>query len=302
MLETILGLLGDYTFQVVALGTGMLGLISGLVGTFLVLRKESLLGDTIGHAALPGIALGFLVVGGRNFIVILLGASLTGILATALIYFMYQHSPIKFDNALSLILSFFFGLGIVLMSYIQGLGNSEQAGLSQFLFGQASAMLRQDVKLLLIIGAIILVLFALFWKSFAVSTFDPTYFKSLNLGGRPVELLLSFIFIVTIVMGLQSVGVILISSLLISPAVSARQWTDRLPLMAGLSSFFGGISGVIGTLISSMWANIPTGPTIILVVNIFLMLSLIFAPQKGLISKKMRFRREQEAWEKGVKS
>lgn len=286
MIDSILHVFQDYTFQIVALGTGFLGLLSGVIGSFTTLQKESLLGDALSHAALPGIVIGFMVIGRKEWLFLLGGAALSGLIATGLIQWMNKNGAVQFDNALSLILSSFFGLGLVLMTYLQRIPNADQAGIENFIYGQASSMLLRDVRVLVIASFIGLTLIIIFWKELKLYTFDRKYSKTLGLNNNLIQLLISSIMIVTIILGLESVGVILISALLVGPAVAARQWTNRLSIMVTLAGIFGGVSGVLGTLISSIYTQIPTGPSIVIVTSIITCFSLLFAPKRGLIAAK----------------
>lgn len=281
-------LLSDYTTQIVSLGATLLGVSSGVLGCFIVLKKESLVGDAISHAALPGICLAFIVFGAKDLNLFLLGALLAGLLSMSIVKSVVKYSKIKFDSALAIILSAFFGLGLVLMTYIQRIPNSNQAGMEKFIFGQASTMLKREVYQLLFIGILLIFLIALFWKELKLYVFNPEYAESLGFSTRKIGFLLSVMTVLAVVSGLQTVGVILMSAMLVSPAVGARQWTDRLSVMVVLAAFFGGVSGFIGTLISSSIRNMPTGPAIVLVLSVFVLFSLIFAPNRGLLWREIR--------------
>lgn len=296
MWEQISQLVGDYTFQIVALGTGFLGLLSGVVGTYATLKKESLLGDALSHSALPGIGIGFLLVQSKELTVLLIGATISGLIATGLIYLMSNKTSIKFDSALSLILSSFFGLGLVIMTHIQNSPNAQQAGLDSFIFGQASAMLVRDIRLIGIVGFIILILIVVFWKEFKLFSFDPDFGRTLGFSGRFIELLLSTMIVLTIILGLESVGVILISALLIGPSVAARQWSDKLEVVIPLAGGFGLISGISGTLISSLGNQIPTGPSIVVILSVFIGVSLFFSPKRGILAKHSAHKKRQKVF------
>ena len=296
MSNELLAVLSDYTFQLVALGTGIIGLLSGVIGTYATLRKESLLGDALSHAALPGIGLAFVMIQRKDLLYLMIGAVISGLVATALIQLMTRKTLVKLDSALSLVLSSFFGLGLVVLTAIQNDPNAQQAGLDSFIFGQASAMLRRDVQLIAVVGVVLLILVVAFWKEFKCYTFDPMFSRSLGFSSRLIELLLSMMIVLTIIIGLQSVGVILISALLSGPSIAARQWTHRLSRVVILSGLTGFLSGVIGTLISSMGENIPTGPVIVVVVSVFVFLSLLFAPRQGLVARRMKKRKKQKVF------
>ena len=294
MLTEVLSVVSDYTFQLVAIGTGMIGLLSGVIGTYATLRKESLLGDALSHAALPGIGLAFVIIQRKELVFLMIGAIISGLIATALIQLITKKTLVKLDSALSLVLSSFFGLGLVVLTAIQNNPNAQQAGLNSFIFGQASAMLRRDVQLILAVGVILLALVGLFWKEFKCYTFDPMFSRSLGFSSKLIEFLLSMMIVLTIIIGLESVGVILISALLIGPSIAARQWSHRLSSVMILAGLIGFLSGVMGTLISSMGENIPTGPVLVAVVSLFVFGSLLFAPNQGLVAKRISKRKKQK--------
>lgn len=278
----------DYTLQIVSLGSALLGIISGVLGSFAVIRKESLLGDAVSHAALPGIAIAFLITQTKRTEVLLIGALISGLIATFLILFISKYSRIKFDSALALILSVFFGGGMVLLTHIQKIPNANQAGLDKFIFGQASTLLKSDVKIMAVLGVILVALVIIFWKEFQLVSFDADYAESLGFSTKKITTLLFAMIVTSIIIGLQTVGVILMSAMLTAPAVAARQWTDKLSIMVILSATFGAIAGVVGTILSSVVSKLPTGPTIVIVISVIVIFSLAFAPNRGLIWKYFR--------------
>ena len=267
-------LLHDYTFQVVALGAALLGMASGMIGSFAVLRRQSLLGDVVSHAALPGIAAVFLMTGTKDTVWLLIGALCSGLTATGFIIGVVRYSRVKFDTALALGMSVFFGLGLVLLTYVQKIPNSNQAGLQRFIFGQAAVLLKSDILVIAITGAALLALTLLFWKEFKLLSFDPEFARSLGLPTRSLNVLLSAMTVAAIIAGLQTVGVILMSAMLVAPAVAARQWTNRLGVMVGLAALFGAVSGVAGTLASSALPKLPAGPAIVVAADVLVLISL----------------------------
>ena len=281
-------LFADYTLRTVALGAAMLGLVSGALGTFAVLRRQSLLGDAISHAALPGIALAFLLTGSKAPLVLMLGAALAGWIATLAVMAVTDSTRVKYDSALGIALSVFFGLGLVLLTYIQRNAGANQAGLDTFLFGQAAALVTADVVTMTVLGGLALVALALGWKEFKLLAFDPQFGASLGLPMRRLDLVITTLLVVAIVIGLQTVGVVLMSAMIVAPAAAARQWTDRLGTMVVLSMVFGALAGVSGALLSSTVARLPTGPTIVLCVSLLVVVSLLFAPQRGLAGRWLR--------------
>ena len=276
-------ILQSYTTQMVLLGTALLGLASGIAGTFAVLRKESLIGDGLSHAALPGVVIAFLLTGIKNIEVLIAGAALSSIMAAWLITVTVENSKIKFDGALATILSAFFGLGMVLLTYLQSLNNAGQAGLSKFIFGQAATILARDVYITSAAALLIIVLTALFWKELKLISFDVEYAKTLQIPVTFTLILYRSLLIMTIIIGIQSVGAILISSLLIAPAIGARQWTNKLGTMCILAGLFGMISAIGGTIWSTSVQKLPTGPAIIVILSVIVLLSLIFAPNRGIL-------------------
>ena len=285
-------ILQSYTTQMVLLGTALLGLASGIAGTFAVLRKESLIGDGLSHAALPGVVIAFLLTGIKDIEVLIIGAALSSITAAWLIIITVENSKIKFDGALATILSAFFGLGMVLLTYLQSLNNAGQAGLSKFIFGQAATILARDVYITSAAALIIIVLTALFWKELKLISFDVEYAKTLQIPVTFTLILYRSLLIMTIIIGIQSVGAILISSLLIAPAVGARQWTNKLGTMCILAGFFGMVSAIGGTIWSTSVQKLPTGPAIIVILSVIVLLSLIFAPNRGIL---WQYRKNKES-------
>ena len=288
-------ILQSYTTQMVLLGTALLGLASGIAGTFAVLRKESLIGDGLSHAALPGVVIAFLLTGIKDIEVLITGAALSSIAAAWLITITVENSKIKFDGALATILSAFFGLGMVLLTYLQSLNNAGQAGLSKFIFGQAATILARDVYITSAAALIIIVLTALFWKELKLISFDVEYAKTLQIPVTFTLILYRSLLIMTIIIGIQSVGAILISSLLIAPAVGARQWTNKLGTMCILAGFFGMVSAIGGTIWSTTVQKLPTGPAIIVILSAIVLLSLIFAPNRGILWQYRKNKQSKQA-------
>ena len=294
MFDMILQLWTDYTLRTVALGSGVLGIVSGALGGFAMLRKQSLLGDAISHAALPGIALAFLLTLSKSPLVLVLGAALSGWLGTLFIISITRTTRIKEDSALGLVLSVFFGFGLVLLTYIQRQPYASKAGLDKFLFGQAAALLESDIWIMSILGVLILLFVLLFWKEFKLLSFNPEYAASLGLPVRFLDVLLTSLLVIAIVIGLQTVGVVLMSAMVVAPAAAARQWTDRLGIMILLSSMFGALAGIGGAFLSSTLERLPTGPTIVLCMSILVLLSILFATNRGLIWRWLKEQKNRQ--------
>ena len=273
----------NYTLMIVAIGAALLGAVSGSLGTYAVLRRQSLLGDAISHAALPGIAIAFLLTGSKTPLILVLGAAIAGWLGTLLILSIVRLTRIKYDSALGIVLSTFFGFGLVLHTLIQRTGNANQAGLDTFLFGQAATLLESDVLTIGMLGGIAIIVMLVFWKELKVLVFDEGFAASIGFPIRVLDILLTSLLVMAIVLGLQAVGAVLMSAMLVAPAVAARQWTNKLSVMMLLAAGFGAFAGVSGTIISSSASRIPTGPTIVLCATVVVGISIAFAPNRGLL-------------------
>lgn len=278
-------LVSDYTFRTIAMGCMLLGIVSGVLGCFAILRKQSLLGDAVSHASLPGVCLAFMITHIKNTEILLLGALFIGIVCIGLIYLIQNYTKIKFDSALAFILSVFFGLGLVLLSYLNKLPGANKSGLNRFIFGQASTFVERDVKLMFYTGLLLLAIIILFWKEFKIVSFDAEFARTLGFPSKKIGISISVLIVVTVIIGIQAAGVILISAMIISPAVAARQWTDKLSVMVILSGIFGGFAGLTGTLVSITESNLPTGPVIVLIISLIVIFSILFSPKRGIIFK-----------------
>ncbi len=273
---------------VLLLAVIFLGIASGSIGAFTFLRKRALLGDAIAHAVLPGIALGFMVTGTKTPFLLILGACFTGSLS---IYFMnqiVQKSKLKMDTAIAVVLSGFFGIGILLITYIQRNYGAEQTGLDKFFFGKAAAMLYSDFVWLFGICILVIGCIVAFYKEFLLISFDKEYAKSIGIKVALFEFLLSFLTVLVIVTGIQIVGIILMAALLVTPASSARFWTNKLANLIVLSAIIASISGVAGSLLSYSIAKMPTGPWIVIFLSIIAVFSILFAPKRGVVARKIK--------------
>ncbi len=287
-----MSLINSYLFTV-TLGATLLGILAGLVGTFSYVRGENLLGDALSHAALPGLALSFLLLKMKSAPILLSGAALSGLVAMGMIIVIINKSKLKLDTALALVLSVFFGLGFVLMGIIQRHFGQEQAGLESYIFGQAAAFLKSDLWIVIISSIFIITMILLFYKEFKLFSFDPEYMDTLGLPVRKIQLLLNFLLVLTIIIELQTVGVILMSAMLISPSAAARLWTHKLDVLLITSGILGGVSACVGTLIS-VHQQLPTGPAIVLVLSLVILISLIFSPKGGWLARRKKDRKVAE--------
>ena len=287
----------DYTLRTITLGTAVLGAVTGMLGSFAVLRKQSLLGDAISHAALPGIAIAFLITGSKDSNVLLIGALISGLIGTFWIRGITTKTHLKSDTALGLILSVFFGFGMLLLTFIQKMPNANQAGLDKYLFGQAATLVESDVWLMTIVTGLCLFVLLLFWKEFKILLFDKDYALTLGFNTKFIDILITSFIVLAIVLGLQTVGVVLMSAMLLAPAAAARQWTNSLGLMVFIAAIFGASAGVFGTAISATQNNLSTGPVIVLVASVFVFVSFVFSPSRGLLFKQIRLMKNRNALE-----
>jgi manganese/zinc/iron transport system permease protein len=287
--------LSDANTQWVLAGTLLLGMASGVLGSFAYLKKQSLIGDAMAHAALPGICIAFLLYGQKSLFWFFAGAAFSGLLAAYFIQAIVKNSRIKEDASIALVLSVFFGIGIVLLTYINQNGSGNQSGLNNYIFGQAASLVGNDVKIIAIVAVILLAVTALFFKEFKLLTFDPQFAEGIGLPVRFFNGLLMVLIVSAVMIGLQAVGVILMAAMLITPALSARYWTERMDRMVVIAGGIGALSGVVGTIFSTASEGLPTGPLIILAATLFFLFSMVFAPRRGLlvnIVKQMKMRRQ----------
>lgn len=284
-------LVSDYTLRNVALGALALGAVSGIVSVYAVLRRQSLMGDVMSHAALPGIVIAFLITGVRAPLPLFVGALTAGLVGLGLMHLITTRTRVKVDSAQGVVLATFFGFGLALLSWALRQNNAEHAGINHFLFGQAAATVEGDVLLVAGVGLVTLLVVLLFWKEFKIASFDPGYALTLGVRVGLMDALLTALLIIVVTVGLQTVGVVLMSAMVVAPGAAARQWTNRLGLMMVLSSAFGALAGLIGALVSSLTAGLPTGPVIVLAASIIVMVSLLAAPERGLVWGWLRRRR-----------
>ena len=285
------GLLGSFTVRNVLLGATLLGAVGGMLGCFALLRRQSLLGDALAHAALPGVCLAYLFTGTKESLPLLLGAAAAGLVGALVILTITRMSGLSEDSAIGIVLSVFFGAGIVLLTYIQKLPFGNQSGLDKFLFGQAATLVPRDVINIAVVAILVTLTVVFFFRQFKVVSFDREFAQALGLPVLRLEILLTLLLVMVVVIGLQTVGVVLIIATLITPAAAARQWTDRLVWMLVLAGVIGAVSGSTGALVSASFERLPTGPVIVLVATVFLQISLLLAPRRGQLWEWLRARR-----------
>lgn len=299
MLSDALLLQLGYNATLVAIGAALLGISAGVTGTFLFLRKRALVSDAISHATLPGVCIAFMTMvafggDGRNLIGLLLGSALSAWIGLLCLNWLTRNTRLAEDAAIGAVLSVFFGLGVVLLTVIQTLGVGRQAGLEGFLLGSTAGMLWADAVIIAVGGGTTLLLILLLRRPMTLVSFDPEYAAARGLPVARVDLAMMGLVMAVTVVGLKIVGLILIVALLIIPPVTARFWTERSDRVVLLSGLAGGLSGFVGAAISASAPNLPTGPIIVLVSFALFALSLLFAPNRGVLAAilgHLRFQR-----------
>lgn len=279
----------------VLVGSILLGMSASVIGSFAFLRKRSLMGDALAHAALPGVMTAFILFHANDPLLMFFGALFSSFMGLFLMDWLPKHTKIKPDAAMAITLSFFFALGLMELSYIQGLEVEGKSGLDKILFGQAAAMLPGDVVLLTIVAVVVLSLVAVFFHKFRLIAFNRVYAQSLGLNIAFYELVLALLIVMSVVIGLQIVGVVLMAAVLLTPIAAARFWNHNLSAMLMTAALLGGLSGLVSANISYMAPAMPTGPWMVVVLSVFFFISFLFAPQKGLLAnlRKQRQLRRQ---------
>lgn len=278
-------LLRNANVRFVVIGSMLIGASAALVGSFLFLRKRALVGDAIAHSVLPGICLAFIAFNSKHPALLLIGAIASGWLSLLFIDWITRNSKLKSDTAIGLTLSWFFGVGIMLLTFIQKTGNAAQSGLDSFLFGNASAMIAEDVYLFGGVSFGLIVLSVFLFKPLKLVIFDRDFAVSRGIKVRRFELILSTLTVIGVATGIKAVGVVLMAALLITPAAAARFWTDKMKTMLILAAIFGMVSGWMGALVSYTLPKMSTGPWIVLVVSAIAVFSFFFGTKKGLVHR-----------------
>jgi len=288
--------LADYNTRVVFAGVTVLGAASGLVGTFLLLRKRSLLSDTVSHCTLPGIAIAFLIaeaagISGRSLPLLLMGAAVTGVLGMGAVAAIRARSRLKDDAALAIVLSVFFGLGVALMVIIQQLPTGNAAGLSHFIYGKAASMTASDARLILFASLTVALVCAGLFKELKLLCFDASFARTQGWPTVALDLALMALVVAVTVIGLQAVGLLLVVALLIIPAAAARFWSHRLSVTVLLATLIGAASGLVGVAASALFPKLPAGAVIVLAAVFCFVVSFFFGARRGLLVRWLEQRR-----------
>jgi manganese/zinc/iron transport system permease protein len=280
----------DPAVRYVLIGSILLGICCGLLGSFIVVRKMALVGDTLSHAVLPGVAAGFLWNMAKDPLAIFVGATAAGLLGTMAVRWVRETTPLKEDTALGLVLASFFAVGICLLTMIQRLPTGNKSGLDKFLFGQAAALGADDIRLMAVVTALVVVAVVALYKEFLVTSFDAGFASVSGLPVRVIHYGLMLLLAFAIVIALQAVGVVLVSAMLITPAAAAYLLTDRLGRMLWLAGLFGVLAGALGSFLSFLGPTLPTGPFMVLGASAVFGLAFFFGPRHGVVSRWWRHR------------
>lgn len=272
----------------VAYGAVLLGITCGVLGCFIVLRRQSLLGDAIGHAVLPGVCIGFMFGGAKTSAFVLLGAMVSGIMATMLIGLLQRTTVLKTGECMGVVFTGFYGIGIVLLKALQNNGYAGQGGLEKFLFGQIVGISPTDVTLMAIVTALSLLLVGGLWRTLKLTTFDEGFAHSIGLPVQLIHYLLVGLLTVAIVISIQAVGVVLVSAMLVTPAATAYLLTDRLHRMTMLAGIFGALAGITGAMLSLLGPTLPTGALMVLSAGLLFALAFLASPRHGLLPRLWR--------------
>lgn len=284
-----------YNTAVVSIGAALLGASAGVVGTYVLLRKRSLVSDAISHATLPGLVLAFIasawVTGeGRSTVALMAGAAISAGLGLLAVEWISRRTRLAEDAAIGAVLSVFFGLGVVLMTVVQTLETGGQAGLAGYLLGSTAGMLRAEAEVVAVAGATAALVVLLLKQRFTVVCFDEEYAASLGVDIRRTDLVMMALVLAITVIGLRIAGLVLIVALIIIPPVAARFWTDRSERMVLVAAVLGAASAYIGAALSSVGPGLPTGAVIVLVAFALFILSLLLSPVRGVLALALRRR------------
>ncbi len=300
-MDTLLAALllrAGYNAALVGIGAAMLGFAAGAAGTFLVLRKRALVSDALAHATLPGVGLAFVVMvalggDGRALAGLLAGSAASAWAGLLAVEWMTRRTRLSEDAAIGAVLSVFFGLGVVILTYIQTMSAGRQAGLEDFLLGATAGMLLGDALVIAGGGAASVAAIWALRRPMTLVAFDAEYAAATGTDVRRVDLAMMALVMAVTVIGLKLVGLVLIVALLIIPPVTARFWTERSGRMIWTSGALGAASGYLGAALSASAPALPTGPIIVLVAAALFALSLLLAPARGVLAALLRHRRFQ---------
>lgn len=279
----------SYADAVVVVGTAVVGFVAGLLGPLAVLRQRSMFGDAMSHGTLAGVAVAFLVTGAKVPELLLLGAAVSAAVAAFAMIALERTGRLRSDAAIGVVLSVSLTLGIVLLTGISGSGNASQAGLDEYLLGQTAGMVERDIVVALALASVAVVAVGLGFRLLRSATFDPGFTAVAGVRTWVVDAASTGLLALAVVLGVRTVGAILMVALLVAPVVAARQVTSTLAVLMPLSGLVGAASGAVGGLVAGR-AELPAGPMIVLLATGLAVLSVVFAPRRGVVAKLTRGR------------
>lgn len=287
---SVIDFFSDHIFRMVFLGTTVIGLVAGALGSFAYLRKQSLISDVISHSALPGTLGAFLLAvvvfeaDGRNLLTLITGSIIIGVAAVTSANWIAHNTKVRIDTAMAVTLSFFFGMGMLLMRIIANGTYTGKGGIQDYVFGNAASITYADLYTSAAIGGIAVIIMVIYFKEFALRSFDPVYCKVSGFKSTIIDGLMFCVIVIATVIGVKSVGLVLMVAFVVTPPAAARQWTKTVPSMVLLSSLIGGIASGMGAYLSINLGKVPTGPLIVLTLFAIFVFSLIFAPHRSIIT------------------
>lgn len=297
----IVEFLSNYTFRTMLIGTAIIGAVSGGLGSFLYLRKQSLISDVIGHSAIAGITILFIIctallgINGRSILILTIGSLIASSLAVILANLIAQKTKLTIDAAMVICLSLFFGGGMVIMRWITHSSLQNRGGIEKYMFGNAATMGQDDLFYIGGFALLSIFIMLLLWKEFKLFTFDSIFSQTLGFKSSIIEPIMLVTSTIAIVIGIKAVGLILMVAYAVMPAAAARQWTNHLWSMVLLAMIFGAVSGIAGSYISVNLGKVPTGPVIVLVLFTIFLLSILLSPKRSIIRFALAQRKHRKA-------
>ncbi len=272
-------------------GALLLGLSCGLLGSFIVVRRMALMGDTLSHAVLPGVALGFLWTMSKDPVAMLIGATAAGLFGSVVVTWIRRTTRIKQDAALGIVLATFYALGVCMIEMIKNRPNSgNTGGLDGIFFGDAAALRGEDVALMAVLTVLTLILIVALYRPLLAISFDPGFARSAGMPVAMLDHMMMMFLAFAIVVALQAVGVVLVSALLITPAATGYLMTDRLHRMLVIAGVVGMMSAALGVFCSFLGGKLPSGPFMVLAASLIFLVAYLFAPRHGTLTRWWRHR------------
>lgn len=287
---------GTYSFRVMTAGAILVGFFAGTLGSLLYVRKQSLVSDVIGHSSIAGIVGAFVIASllgadGQSILILTIGATISGLLAVATTNLIAEKSKVGVEAAMAISLAIYYGGGMVALRLLSFSHFSGRSGIAQYLFGNAATMRQIDVFTVAFLGFSALLIVMIFWKEITLFAFDPIGARAAGFSSNLLIAIVTLCTTVGIVIGVKSVGVVLMVAFAIIPAAAARQWTDHLPMLFLMAGAIGALSGGFGSYLAVSIGKVPTGPVIVVILSLILAISLVFSPHRSLLAYRYRRRR-----------